>query len=409
MTQHTPWRIQVLIYLLGFGCFYQQSVLLPVLPRFAGDMGLSVVMISVVLAARFIVPALFAAQMGEWLVRFGLRRSLMWVGVAMVLTTPLYMVADNLVMLLLAQIVNGSLYMASWIGAQTYATRVPDRGWVVGIFATITAVGMMVGPIVGGLALDLGGYNAAFAAYAAGALLMAIVAWLLGTHPAGAPTQPRPRPKGQALVLLGRPGIQAAFLFSFICIFTISLRGNFLPIFLEEKQFNASTIGLILAAGSLGQAVIRPFTAIVLERTSLIFTMMLAAIIAIIGLTVMPVTIMVVLLSGLAFAHGVGAGLHQSLGLILLADHTSDEERGYAVGLRATINQVSSAGAPLLAGGIAGLLGMRPAFYLTGAILFISTIWLFRVLQHVHQEQRQRASQPHPATAIAGPTKEAPP
>src|SRR5690606_20181402 len=100
-----------------------------------------------------------------------------------VLTTPLYLVADNLALLVLAQVINGSLYMAAWIASQTYATRVPDRDWVLGVFATVTAVGMTVGPIVGGVALDTGGYPAAFGAYAFGALALGVVAWLLRGHP----------------------------------------------------------------------------------------------------------------------------------------------------------------------------------------------------------------------------------
>src|SRR5690606_4442544 len=183
-TDRTPWRVQLLIYGLAFLCFYQQSVLFPVLPRFASDLGISVTLVGLVLAARFIVPALFAAQMGEWTARFGLKRSLVWVSVGTVLTTPLYLVADSLALLLLAQVVNGSLYMAAWIASQTYATRVPDRDWVLGVFAAVTAVGLTVGPIVGGLALDHSGYPAAFGAYAAGAALLAVVAWLLGAHPA---------------------------------------------------------------------------------------------------------------------------------------------------------------------------------------------------------------------------------
>ncbi|HLR47274.1 MAG TPA: MFS transporter, partial [Deinococcales bacterium] len=212
MSGRTPWKIQILIYLLAFGCFYQQSVLLPVLPRFAGDLDLSVTMIGIVLSARFVLPAFFAAQIGEWTARFGLKKSLFWAGVLTIVTTPLYMIADNIWLLLLAQIVSGSLYMASWIASQTYATRVPDRDWVLGIFATVTAVGMTVGPVIGGMALDLGGYNTAFLSYAAGALLMAVTSWFLGNHAAGQPTEPRPRAKGQLAVLLKRPGLQAAFL-----------------------------------------------------------------------------------------------------------------------------------------------------------------------------------------------------
>lgn len=391
-TLRTPWRVQILIYLLAFGSFYQQSVLLPVLPRYAGDLGISVGLIGLLLAARFIVPALFAAQLGEWTARFGLTRSLIWVGVGTILTTPLYLIADNVPLLFLAQVVNGSLYMATWICAQTYATRVPDRDWVVGVFATITAVGMTVGPLVGGYLLDVSGYTAAFGAYAAGALLMLVVAWQLGNHPAGAPTKPRPRARGQALVLLRRPAIQAAFLFSFICLFTISMRGNFLPIFLEEGAMSASAIGLILAAGSLGQAAIRPFTNILLRRTGLVVTMVVAALIAVVGLTVMPLTSLVWLLMALAFAHGVGAGLHQSLGLVLLAEATSDDERGYAVGLRATVNQVSSAGAPLLAGGLADVSGTKSAFYVIGGLLLLSTFSLRSVLQRAERHRKAGSS-----------------
>lgn len=390
MTQRTPWRFQILIYLLAFGCFYQQSVLFPVLPRYASEMGLSISVISLVLAARFIVPALFAARIGELTARFGLSRSLIWVSVGTIVSTPLYLLADSVIVLLVAQVINGTFYMAAWIASQTYATRVPDRDWVVGVFATVTAVGMTVGPVVGGFALDSSGYGAAFAAYAAGALLIGVVAYLLGAHPAGQPlVTSRPRPKGQALELLRRPGIQAAFLFSFICLFTISLRGNFVPLFLEEGEMSATTIGLILAAGSLGQAAIRPFTGLLLNRSGLVFTMITAAVIAVVGLTLMPLTAVVVLLLALSFGHGVGAGLHQSLGLVLLADSTSDEERGYAVGLRATVSQISTAGAPLVAGLIADALGMEPAFYLTGALLLFGILWLYKVLRRAEQE-RQR-------------------
>lgn len=389
----TPWKAQLLIYVLAFGSFYQSSVLMPVLPRFAGDLGLSVSLIGLVLAARFIIPAFFAAQIGAWTSRIGLNRSLLITGVLTILSTPLYAVADNVWLLLLAQVVSGTLYMGTWIASQTYATRVPDREWVLGIFATVTAVGLTVGPVTGGFVLDTWGYTAAFGAYAAGALLMVLAAWLLSGQPAGAPSEPRPRGQGQAAELLRRPGIQAAFLFSFICLFMIGLRGNFLPLYLEDQSFSASAIGIILAAGSLGQAVIRPFTGIVLRTSGLVVTMMIAAIIGILGLTAVPLTPLQWLLMGLVFIHGVGAGLHQSLGLVLLAENTTDSERGYAVGLRATINQFSSAGAPALAGLIADRAGMPAAFYLIGSALLLSTIWLWKVLNRADASRKAAGSQ----------------
>lgn len=395
MSERTPWRYQILIYLLAFGTFFLQSVLLPVLPRYGAELDISVAMMGVMLSARFVVPAFFAAQLGSWTSRFGLKNSLIVVSIGMFATTYLYIIANSLTMLFIAQIVSGTFYLAAWIAAQTYSTRVPDRDFVVGIFATITAVGMTVGPIVGGYAMDHFGFNGGFFAYAAGALMLLVTAVLLGDHAAGKPTEKPNGKKGNGdITLLLRPGIQVAFIFSFICLFLISVRGNYLPLMFEANGMNATTVGLILAAGSLGQAVVRPFTQVLIRSFNMSGTLLVAASIAIVGLALIPATGVVGLLVTFALVHGMGAGLHQSLGLTLLADYTTDQERGYAVGLRATINQISSAAAPLVAGFLAGGLGMEGAVYVIAALMAGLLFWLYAVIQKLNALTAQRKEHP---------------
>lgn len=389
-------RRQLLLYGIAFGCFFQQSVLFPVLPRFAGDLGASVAVIGLVLAARFLVPALLAAQIGAWTSRLGLRRSLIIAGLAMTVAAALYLLATNLAMLVLAQVINGFLYLLAWISAQTYATRMPNRGFVLGIFATTTAIGMAVAPILGGLALDLGGYPWAFGLYGLGAVLLAVNAWLLGDAPIGRPLAPKPRTgRGRTREMLGRPVLQAAFLFSFLCLFMIGLRGNALPLYLDELGYSASLVGLVLGAGSLGQAIVRPFSHVLLQRFSLTTTMVLAVVLAIAGIAAMPFLPVAAVLLLFAFLHGGGAGLHQSLGLLLVAEGTNDDERGYAVGLRATINQVAGAIAPVVAGLVASLTGLGPMLVLVPAGLALSIFFLRRVLVRA-DAARRGAAQPSP-------------
>lgn len=374
-------RRQLLLYGIAFGCFFQQSVLFPVLPRFASELGLSVALVGAVLSARFLVPAMIAAQIGAWTSRLGLRRSLIGAGLAMTGAAALYLLSDNVAMLLIAQIVNGVLYLFAWIAAQTYATRMPNRDFVLGIFATTTAIGMAVAPILGGIALDLGGYDWAFGLYGIGALALTINAIALGDAAIGRPMPPKTRRgSGRTRELLARPGLQAAFLFSFLCLFTISLRGNVVPIYLEDIGYSASLVGVVLGAGSLGQAAVRPFTHLLLRSFSLSATMILAVAFAIAGLAVMPFLPVTGVLLVLAFLHGGGAGLHQSLGLVLVAEGTSDDERGYAVGLRATINQIAVAIAPVAAGIVAALAGLGPMLVVLSAGLALTIPFLRRVL-----------------------------
>lgn len=402
-------RRQLLLYGLAFGCFFQQSVLFPVLPRFAGELGASVAAIGVILAVRSLVPAFVAAQIGSWTSRLGLRRSLVLAGLGMVPSAALYLLSDNVAMLLLAQVVSGLLYLLAWISAQTYATRMPNRDFVLGIFATTTALGMAVAPVLGGLALDLGGYPAAFGLYGLGSMLLAVVAWALGDTPIGRPMPVKRRAaSGRTRELLSRPGLQAAFLFSFLCLFMISMRGNVLPLYLEELGYSASLVGLVLGAGSLGQAVVRPFSHLLLQRFSLATTMVVAVVLAIAGIAAMPFLPFAAFLLFLAFLHGGGAGLHQSLGLLLVAESTSDDERGYAVGLRATINQVAGAIAPVVAGIIATLAGLGPMLVLVPAGLALSIFLLRRVLLRADAarlaEAAHRADVEH--RAVTSPTSD---
>src|SRR5690606_7856830 len=106
-------------------------------------------------------------------------------------------------------------------------------------------------------------------------------------------------------------------------------------------------------AGSLGQALLRSLTKPLLDWLGLHRLLTWAGCAAVVGLTLMPFTHITWLLMALALFHGSGAGLHQSLALTMVADHTDDAERSYVVGLRATFNQLAVALAPIAIGALA--------------------------------------------------------
>lgn len=357
-----------LVYLLGAACFFQNGLIGPIVARFADQhLGLSLATVGFVLAMRNFAPALFAAYIGTWVTRFGLRRSLGVTGLLTALTGGLYLIADSYILLMLAQVLGGLFYLGSWIGAQTYATGLPDRERVLGVFSTFTAIGMAVAPPLGGLAYDLGGYEAAFWVYiigAAGQLLIVhqLADISMGTAAPKARAAKQPAQKGRFMTIMSRPGIQTAFLFSFVCLFAINARMTFIPVHFQQLGYSASFIGLILSAGSIGQAAVRPFTNAGLRLLGLTNLLVVSSALGIFGLFTLPFFSTTWIILVLAFLHGAGAGLHQSVGLVLVADHSTDDERGYAVGLRATVNQVSGTVAPALLGSMSQLWGLATSF-----------------------------------------------
>ncbi len=386
-------RERWLVYILGATCFFQMTVLAPVIPRFtAEELGLDVGATGLVLAARTLVPVLFAAGLGAWGVRIGLRRFLLLSGALTAASGLVYFFADGFGSIVFAQLLGGTFHLAVWIGIQTYATNMADRGRVVGIFSTFTAVGMALAPVVGGLALDYGGYGAAFAVYVGiGVIQTGLIAGLRGGD--SAPPSDAPKTRGGHWAILARPGIQAAFLFSFICLFAINSRTTFLPVYMQELGRSSTVIGALMAVGSLGQAALRPFTQSALQAFGLTAVLVGASLLGVGGFFVLPLFTSDLFIALLMLLHGAGAGLQQSVGLLMLAEHSSAQERGFAVGLRATANQVSATAAPALLGLLIQWTGTVTGFALTGAMLLALVFvmgWLAAKTQKMQQAEGLR-------------------
>lgn len=379
---------RVAVYWLGALCFVENSLLFPVLPRMALELELSLSLVGLALSVRYLLPAILAPSLGHWGRRFGQRRILVMSSAVLIASGVLYLSGDNLAVFLLAQVLGGLGYMAAWISTQTVATLQPDRAAVVSMFSMYTAIGFVIGPILGGVLLDSGGYVLVFSAYIGVAVMLL---WFgrgvsnvsIRSYPRGANEHSGLATRTSSRELLGRPGLQAAFLFSFVCLFTIGIRSSFAPLFLEANAISATATGLILAAGPLGQAVLRPFTAAIMRRFSIPLTMTAATALAAGGVVALPIFPVVAAMWLMVFIHGLGSGLHQSVGLIVLADHTNTDERSVAIGLRATINQVATAGAPLVAGVIADAVGLGPAFFAIGGAMVVLVFLVLAVAKRM--------------------------
>jgi len=287
--------------------------------------------------------------------------------------------------LTLLQVVAGTGQMLIVVASQTYVSSLgsgQQRAHHLSIYAFAISAGQLAGPILGGALADTLGFRPAFLISGLVALFpLAAALFLPDTLP---PAVRRERRNGalptlsKLKELLQNDGIKAAILVSFAVIFTMGVRRTFLPLYLSELGFSATTIGFILSARALAAMAVRPWMGTVialLGRRQLLLASMLAGALSILLIPAWPAFGP---LTVLAVLGGVGTGFSQPLTLLSVSDRTGDNERGLALGLRMTGNRLALFTNPLVFGFVAEYGGLEVAFVAAGLLLTTTTLLLLR-------------------------------
>lgn len=372
------------VNLTGGMSFFSQQLLLPLVSVYAEDLGLSTVAIGVLMAANSVVPAIGAMSVGRWSDRFGHRRVLLLGAFGVLLSTGLYAIANGFTVLLIAQLISGYGRMLTWVSAQTAITQVAEgeaRERMVAAFTVYTAIGMAAGPLAGGLLKDRFGDLAAFLGFGVTGILQVLLALAtpaaLGRGEMSGPKMDRTPEagggpdgdSGTALGIARLPGVQVALGFSFVSLFALGARQSFFPVYMDRLGYSSTLIGALLTVASLGATAVRPLTPYLLKTLGQSRLMLAAMAAAIAGIALTPLFSGLVPLAVLIALNGLGAGFHQPLGLMLIAEHTHGAARGMAVGLRAAVNNVATAASPLVLGFVSAVVGLNWAFCVAGAAI----------------------------------------
>lgn len=382
------------------------QLLRPVVPLMADGIGVGPGAVGLVLAAFSLVPALFAVRLGRAAEAVGLERAMGAAGLATAAAAGLYWAGGRTYAGLFgAQVVGGLAFLFGWIAVQTYVTfvaRGDRRGQVVGIFSFFTGVGLAGGPVAGAWLFDRVAPGAAFGAYAALGLALWAAASALprgrearGGSPlgsgsgageaaarqaattsapatAGAPARAGRRAVIPAARLARNPAVVLATGFSTVSLFVIGARNTFYPIALDRAGLDLVPIGLLMTLAGAASVAVRPLTDVLVGRYGLAALVGWASAGAALSMAATPLTARFGLLAALALSNGVAAGFHQPLSILLLARHTTAEERATAFGLFNAVTNLALAASPVLYGALASLVGLAGAFYAIGAGLAVA-------------------------------------
>lgn len=331
--------------------------------------------VGVLLALFAAAPVLLALGAGRMADRHGYHRpvriavGLSLAGLAVALaSTPLAGSAQFALLCVAATLSGAGSNVGLIVMQRTASVRARDGVERVRMFSWIgmaPSLANVVGPVAAGLAIDLGGFAAAYA------LLLALPlgsAWCARRVPAQPPAAgPAARRRGGAFALLATPGFKRLLFVNWLLSSCWDVHSFAVPVLGNALGFNASSIGLILGVFTLAVTGVRlliPLLAHRLREVTVVRAAMLAtaAVFAAYPLTTSPWA-----MAGCAVLLGIALGAVQPMLMSTLHRLTPAHRHGEAIALRSMSINAASTLMPLAFGAAGAALGVATLFWVMGA------------------------------------------
>jgi MFS family permease len=286
-------------------------------------------------------------------------------------------VAEGIPTIALATTALGVGHMSGTIGAQSIMAQAQSSLSRIDRFGTLTtasALGQIVGPLVGGIIIGrtqeptLGATSTALLVSAwlfAAGLIPAVLAWRTRIQKSTVRTGRAER----VWHLLRKRGMPAALMTSFSAKSGIDLLLVYVPLLGAAIGLTSSEVGLLLGISSTGALLARAATPIFVRRIPTLRLTVLATTMASACLIVLAVTDrlipMIIAMSVLGFA----LGLSQTTTMDWVVNLVDDTSRGSALGLRMATNRLGQTFILAAAGAVSDWLGVQIAFVLLAVVM----------------------------------------
>jgi predicted MFS family arabinose efflux permease len=353
----------------GFG-LGANSMVLFLLPLRAAELGIEIGVIGVLLGTKGIVEAIVSVPLGGFVDRVGPRRGLILGTGGTAVVAALYPLAGSVMILALLQIAMGIVRPLGWVGAQAYIASLrtgSEQAADAGRFSFVANASHIVSPLLVGFGAQVFGVREAFLVMAGYCLVFLAVSTAL---PAGGPSRDRDRRRGfrAGAGLMRRKGIQVAMFLTFARLWVPSVWISLFPLFLVEGGVSEGIAGSVISAMGFVSAVVSLSAGVWTRfaRPETVTAMGLTC--GAVGLALAPVVDSIPLAYVGSVLVGIGLGLSLPLLIVIVTGAAPSEQRGLALGMRASANQAASAVAPAAVGGLIGAVGATAGFGIGGGI-----------------------------------------
>jgi MFS family permease len=367
---------------------FSESLLVPVLPLYAGTFEVSYGLIGAVLAGEAIGTLIGDLPAGVLLRRMGNRR-MMLLGIGCVaLTTVALFWAQTILMVFALRVVAGigrAMYQLAQHAHLAGAISTGKRGRALAIYGGVSRLGALGGPVVGGLIAAHFGLRATFLLFGitctAGLLLLAF--FLRGSRLPRGEIRTRSAHAGHLLATL-RAHARVMSSAGAGMLFAQTIRAGrvaIIPLYAAEViGLDVDAIGLVLGITALVDMSLFPVAGWIMDRFGRKHAIIPSFAIQGLGMALIPFSGD---FAGLLLATavvGLGNGIGSATMLTLGADLAPEDARGEFLGVWRLVGDVGHMGGPMAVGAVADVVRLETApFVLAGIGLLSAAIFLFRV------------------------------
>lgn len=376
-----PWRAALVDpwALAGLAAFVYWTTIEALRPMVAlqlDGIGASTPQVGAAVAAYAAVGLLLSVPGGAVVDRIGSRRLLLVGFASLGACGVLYAVlADSIVGLVAMQLVTGAGALAVWVALQAAVTHAgTDDGLrkQLAIFATGWAGGSAVGPVLGGWLYGRHGFVAVATMLAVAGVGGMLASWWLpvpGEGGSGARIGTLRRSAGELLAI---PTVRLVLASSFVSLAVQSLRTSFYPLYLADRGLSPGAIGAVLTLVGISSLLVRLALPALARAFGPRAVLVHSTWLAVAWVAVAPALTSLVLVLVGAVALGTSLGLNPPTTVEMMADATSAQLRGTAMGLRVAANRSAMIVEPLFFGAVAAAMGAVSAYLLSGAVLAVT-------------------------------------
>jgi MFS family permease len=320
--------------------------------------------IGFIAAIYALFPVLLALTFGRMVGRVGEGRFVIFGTIFIGVSAAILLFADSLTILAIGAALSGLAHLACMVGGQTMvALKSPTDKYEehFGRYTFSASLGQMLGPILATLVAGSTGVipkstSAAFAlALALSALAMVPAISWRNDAPTVVARKEETGTLRAASNLLQKPGMFAAVFMSLAISSTADILVVFLPLYGNENQFSAFSIGVIISIRAATSMASRYFLGRLSARYSTKQLLVTSNAISVVACAAMAFAPNPWVLGAIVFVAGFSLGVGQPLTMSLISQLTVPEERALAVSTRLTGNRLGQfvipAGAGLLAAG----------------------------------------------------------
>ena len=420
-------KTQLAVYGIGTFSTTTHFMLLVIVPIWARvNMGIPEgFTLGIVLGCRPLLSLFLSIHAGTLMDTIGTKRVLYFIGL-MILTTPfMYPLLPFISALIVIQLLSGVCDSIGWMGAQTLIGQVMHgRTKYAARLGAVIRSGHVIGPPAVGAVWDFAGPVAAFSLVGlsgVGFLVSVMMLPAISARPAGSaenPETPRapinlksllPGPSDYiaSFKLLASPTIAIVILLGMMVHIGNNIQSTFYIVWLEKYVgIPATLIGFLIAFSSIAAAggslaatpLRRRFPAFWVLWTSVFAALILISITPLLGkvaivagitgilgwaIEISPLIAAYIVFCFVSGLRSVSNGIHQPIVITLMLRTVGPNEKGKAIGLRGTMNRVTSMIGPFLLGALAGMVGLEYGFYIIGILSSGAMLWLaWLMLRH---------------------------